>query len=497
VRIITTIFFILFFVTNSFSQANAGSDQNIWMPTTSVALSGSGGSTYQWTYLGTRAHTQEVKITSSTSASTTVTNIPVGAHQFRLTVNGGTSSDTMTVFAYPQRSPSCNAAASVTYTLSQTSAGEIYIPNAAARGWKGGDTVKIPAGTWNLVQFGTSGNPSLGFSGDSCRRIIIKIMPGCKFRYTGSSPMLRIYSGRYFTILGNWDTDTTFSGSAGISIAITDCSDNYTVKNVSVYQTDNGALSKVNIDTTNCLSYYPNWYFKNAVYEYMRIKKNAGEGLYLGHTFTPFVSGYRPVSYDGLTVQYVRVDSSGWDGIQSSCALNTLYQYDTVFYSGSANVSSQMYGLLLGGFGWGTIQNCYVYGSKSSGVAVFGYNQNKILNTYIDSCAKGSSDGVFASIYISDNLVSGLPNPTPALNIQIENNCIRNVSSYSAGAAIRFANNNLTATPGYIRYNTIYDPLSRALSNLIYDGGVGDDVSGNVLSATCPTNTTTRKGIWF
>lgn len=494
-KLLTTIIFILFYA-NSFSQANAGADQNIWMPTISVTLNGSGGSTYSWTYLGTRSHTQEVKITSPTSASTTVTNIPIGTHSFELSVNGGTSKDTVTVFAYPQRSPSCNASAPVSYTLSQTGTGEIYITNAAVRGWKGGDTVHVPAGTWNLLQLGTSGDPSKGFSGDSCNRITIILDPGCKFRYNGTSPMIRIYSGRYFNLIGNWQTDTTFTGSAGISIAVTDCSDNYTVTNMWVYHTDNGALSKVNIDTTNVLSYYPNWYFKNAVYQYMKIQNTNGEGLYLGHTFTPFVSGYRPVAYDSLTVQYVRVDSSGWDGIQSSCANKVLFQYDTVNIAGVGNISSQMYGFLIGGFSYGTARYVRVYGSKSSAAALLGYDSTIVTNCYFDSCAKGSVDGVFTTIYINDNQVPGLT-LSPPLKLRIENNCIRNVSSYSAGAAIRSANGNSTTLPGYIRYNTIYDPLGRTLSNLIYDDSVGDTINGNVLSATCPTNSTTRKGIWF
>ena len=85
--------------TNTVPDANAGSDQSITLPTSSVTLSGSGTdsdgtiASYAWTKVSGGSAT----ITTPSSASTSVTGLGSGTYIFRLTATddqgGSTSRD--------------------------------------------------------------------------------------------------------------------------------------------------------------------------------------------------------------------------------------------------------------------------------------------------------------------------------------------------------------------------------------------------------------------
>ena len=104
--------------------ANAGADQSITLPTSTVSLSGSGTdadgtiSSYSWTKVsGPAAGT----ITSATSAATTVTGLAQGVYQFQLKVtdnNGATAVDTVQVTVNAANiAPTANAGADQSITL--------------------------------------------------------------------------------------------------------------------------------------------------------------------------------------------------------------------------------------------------------------------------------------------------------------------------------------------------------------------------------------------
>src|SRR5215204_2381658 len=97
-------------VTNQTPTANAGADQTITLPVSTVTLSGSGadvdGSIVSYTWSKVSGGT--ATITSSSSASTTVTGLAQGSYTFRLTVtdNGGaTASDDVVVIVNAQPLP--------------------------------------------------------------------------------------------------------------------------------------------------------------------------------------------------------------------------------------------------------------------------------------------------------------------------------------------------------------------------------------------------------
>ena len=104
--------------------ANAGTDQAITLPTSSVNLSGSGTDTdgtisaYSWTKIsGPSAGI----ITNATSASTTVTGLVQGVYQFQLKVtdnNGATALDTVQITVNAANiAPTANAGANQAITL--------------------------------------------------------------------------------------------------------------------------------------------------------------------------------------------------------------------------------------------------------------------------------------------------------------------------------------------------------------------------------------------
>jgi Domain of unknown function (DUF4082) len=82
--------------------ANAGPDQTIILPVSSVTLDGSGSSgtitDYTWTWIS--GPTTPV-ITTPTAVSTTVTGLAVGTYIFQLSVNGGISTSQVTLNVLP------------------------------------------------------------------------------------------------------------------------------------------------------------------------------------------------------------------------------------------------------------------------------------------------------------------------------------------------------------------------------------------------------------
>ncbi|MBI3138192.1 MAG: hypothetical protein HYZ15_06380, partial [Sphingobacteriales bacterium] len=115
---------------NQVPIANAGVDQTVTLPTSTVTLSGSGTdpdgtiASYQWSKI---AGPTQFTITTPSAAQTTVTGLVQGVYQFVLTVTdniGATDRDTVqvTVNAAPNQAPTANAGVNQTITLQVSTA---------------------------------------------------------------------------------------------------------------------------------------------------------------------------------------------------------------------------------------------------------------------------------------------------------------------------------------------------------------------------------------
>ncbi len=139
---------------NTVSAANAGPDQSICTPASSVTMNASAAPTPasgNWTLVsGTGT------ITTPGSPTTTITGLPVGTHTFRWTVNNGpcgTTNDDVVVTVFNANSPNANAGADQQVcATTATLAGNTPTPPAA--------------GTWTLVSgAGTITSPNAPNSG--------------------------------------------------------------------------------------------------------------------------------------------------------------------------------------------------------------------------------------------------------------------------------------------------------------------------------------------
>ena len=97
----------------AFSQApvaNAGSNQTISSPVTSVTLDGTGSTgtitSYTWTEV---SGPNTATIISPSSASTSVTGLIVGVYVFKLSLNSGASTANVTITVNSASSLSANA----------------------------------------------------------------------------------------------------------------------------------------------------------------------------------------------------------------------------------------------------------------------------------------------------------------------------------------------------------------------------------------------------
>ena len=102
--------------------ANAGTNQTITLPTSTVTLNGSGStgtiSSYSWTLVsGPNTPT----ITTPTSVSTTVTGLIQGTYVFKLSLNGTASTSQVTVIVNAAQTVVANAGSNQTITLPASS----------------------------------------------------------------------------------------------------------------------------------------------------------------------------------------------------------------------------------------------------------------------------------------------------------------------------------------------------------------------------------------
>jgi hypothetical protein len=105
----------------TFPVANAGSNQTITLPTSSVTLNGSGSTgtitSYTWTKV---SGPNTPVITTPNAVSTTVTGLIAGTYVFQLSLNGGASTSQVTIIVNAATAPVANAGSNQTISLPTT-----------------------------------------------------------------------------------------------------------------------------------------------------------------------------------------------------------------------------------------------------------------------------------------------------------------------------------------------------------------------------------------
>ncbi len=481
-------------------SVNAGVDVDVYMPTNSYTLAGygTGYTSVTWSKIqDPSARTWVGNPQTPSSATSIVSNLSVGVYKYRLAATDGITTlyDTMELRVHNQISQACNTAPKVSYNIPYDmgqGAGYLYYSNILTQypNLKGGDTLFVDGslGAYSFIQF-------TNVQGDSCNPIVIASKNAPVYVYGNGANMLSITNSRYFkltTIIPGarfgWYLDGQDVAENGNGIAMSGTISDFTVEKVYLRDASAGVIAKTNRDTTNSLTWYGNWWIKNAIFREIKIQSVGGEGMYIGHTFALESLGdvtIRPVAYNGLTINNCITDSTGWDGIQVANAHNYAVYNDTSYWAGLSGISSQQAGIILGGYANGYANNNVIKYAASAGYQVFGFDTVKITNSYIDSCGWFAAGGTEPAVYVNDNLSASIGSPGPGLLLIFEDNCIRQPSSYTLNsgnaAGIRVVNSNGTMRPSFIRRNKIYDNFySRTLGNLIISG-VSTTLADNTL----------------
>jgi Right handed beta helix region len=385
---------------------------------------------------------------------------------------GSTATATIPPVTVP--SGSCNAAAPAVYTLTPATGTEIYIPDASSRGWKGGDTLRIPAGNYTLLDLGN-------FRGDACRPIVI-------INYGGQVQLTQIRiinDASYFKLTGTGDSRYTYgfkvSSAANAGVAI-DLAHDVEVTNIEVTGTEVGLFFKKQPDASEPLSLYPNYVLSNYYIHNNYIHDTHGEGMYIGHTYPdadPYNNNLIPIRMDKIEIANNIVDGTDWDGIQLSNARTGAKIHDnTVTNFGRINMGSQQAGIILGGNTNGDIYNNVVKNGTGNGIEAYGYGLIKVYNNDVENAgADGTSMGQ-ESIFCSDPVNQVESNPKQ--QIQCYNNTIKNPRPKGAIRVGSYFNNSLPST---VINNTVYlaGAPSNWLSLYVVANAVGSTLTGNVL----------------
>lgn len=372
-------------------------------------------------------------ITTPSSNTTTITGLSQGTYTFLVAAQDNDSLwnyDTMTVKVNAAPS-NCNVASPVTYTLNTTAPGEIYMPNASGQPWKGGDTLKIPAGTYSVIQIDS-------FGGDPCRPIIVTNSGG---QVIVNGPMRFQSDVHYVTVKG-----VTAGGTYGIktsSFAFNRVN-HFTMDSIEVGPNSFGVgiYGKQDPYADQPWTWYPNYVSRKITINKCYVHDVDGEGMYIGHTYPdgdPAQGNRIPIRLDSVTISNNIVTNTGWDGIQLSNARNGCKIFgNTVTNFGLLDIDGQRAGIISGGNTNSEVYDNIVTNGKGNGIQFFGYGTMPCYNNVITNVGNTSKNINGEESIYGQAYVNGVEsNPKQAMNIH------DNQINYPKPlGAIRFNHNN-------------------------------------------------------
>jgi hypothetical protein len=276
----------------------------------------------------------------------------------------------------PAPSAGCNTAKPVSYTIAPTQPGEIYITNAINKGWKGGDTLKIPAGTYSVIEIDS-------FGGDPCRDIVI-INSGGLVNVTGSIRLQK--DVHHVKFMGNGAEgipygfkckNLAFNRANHLLIESIEAGPN--LKDAAGKGGGVGIYGKQDPYVDQPWTWYPNYVSTKITINKCYVHDVQGEGMYIGHTYPsgdPDQGNRIPQRMDSVTISNCIVRRTGWDGIQLSNARNggRIFGNDVSDF-GFDDIDGQRAGIISGGNTNADVYNNVVTNGTGNGIQFFGYGR--------------------------------------------------------------------------------------------------------------------------
>jgi len=305
-----------------------------------------------------------------------------------------------TGLAQSQSTGECNNNAPLTYIITPTAPGEIYITNASTRGWKGGDTLKIPAGTYSVIEIDS-------FGGDPCRDIIIMNSGGL---VNVSTAMRFKKDVHHVKIIGNGFPGLTYGFKT--KVFAFDRVNHFTMERIEAGPNPSGVgiYGKQDPYAGQPWTQYPNYTSTKITINNCYVHDVAGEGMYIGHTYPggdPANSYLIPQRQDSVTISNCIVTNTGWDGIQLSNARNGCLIFgNTVTNFGLTDLDGQRAGIISGGNTNSQVYNNTVINGTGNGIQFFGYGlmncyNNTITNVGNTTHSANGEENIYGFAYVN------------------------------------------------------------------------------------------------
>lgn len=520
-------------------QANAGNDTSYIYDQGGVAqtftLSGSAENatspSYSWAALS--GNPASVTITSTTSASTTVTgaNVP-GFYGFELTVTDGTS-DKDTVYIQLRDlmkrglRPCRTGTKQRHYIGHELSAGritttEIYLQYITRDGFlssvQGGDTVVIiknpnqAQGYWTSITLGDiSGSPGCPIvfvpdtsgitrvsaaaggtrgwyiaNADTNTTAYIKFDGGAWYSRTGIRHGFRADNSQY-----SYDSSDVITNSLNTGIAA-QLIHHVEFTGWAFNNTGHGIQMKKNSDSTKLFTIWNNFRQVGNAVRYSYFYKTNYEGIYAGHTDWNGTSQAgndgRTLMQDSLVIENNVFHKTGLDGIQVANHGNgAIVRNNLVYQSGYRNTSSHRWSIFIGGNANGVMYGNTIINARGPAGSL-GMGTVRFYSNIIDSVNDGGN--VESGIYVNK---SGWTGNTDSLKMFIEGNILTRIANTSNQSYIYVVNGSGLMSKGAIRNNTLVHP-TKTLNQMV-SSAANDTISGNSILTSIDLDNSSLKNL--
>lgn len=405
--------------------ANAGIDQTITLPTTTVTLTGAasiGATSYSWTRIsGPNTPT----ITTPTTVGTTVTGLVAGVYVFQLSINAGVSTDQVQITvngASPY--PACGSRTKFVAVPNSDTGWHASLANGQTVTYSPGDTIVFNNTTrWVYISLEDFvGNPSCPLiminGGTTVKPTLVQNLAGDTS--SGHNGTIEINNSSYVELSGSGkvgvtygflvEGDPVFRYDLGTAVQTIGNSHNLRTHNIEIHNIGTGFWMKNNGDCDPADN-YPAFILDSIEVDHNYVHGIWNEGMYIGNTSPDNAAADQPGGYDPRPITCADttfypipprvghihihdnlVDSTGRGGIQLASASGGISEIDhnVVKHNGINGDDAQGTAISTGAYSRvychdNTMLSTYTWGFASLGGSGTGVPQ-RIENNTIDSC---------------------------------------------------------------------------------------------------------------